>query len=500
MRLRVDIIPEPSLQFGSGLIGTEPKKALSIGGPWTPTGVRTQRTFRLGLVGLKTEFEPILKWFTRMERLIVTDESNAARNPAFPGSRIAFDCGFEIPRELRRHIDEADYAQASALSADRAFESYLELYVSRIEAICGDTRPDCVLVALPEDLADLRIENTKLSAKERAVLQRLRKDEEEEQMSLFAPSPEELRIAAELKPQAEELLFRSFYRALKARCMMLQNPVPIQVLRRHTYVSEEAKQSDATRAWNLSTSLYYKCGNIPWRPHGLPVGTCFIGISFHHMKRRVGDIIYASLAQAFSSDVEPFALQGSSIPPHQVRRREPYLTDDQARTLIGRVISEFEKRTGSAPARVVVHKTSSFQPEEQVGFRDGAKERVASCDLVWLRSTGFRLLRRGIEEPWRGTLCSIGDDAYFLFTTGFIPQWSEYPGPHIPTPLQLGSVSGSEILDRAREILLLSKMNWNNAEGIGGLPITISFARRVGAIMTEMGEGAIPNPLYRFYM
>jgi len=46
----------------------------------------------------------------------------------------------------------------------------------------------------------------------------------------------------------------------------------------------------------------------------------------------------------------------------------------------------------------------------------------------------------------------------------------------------------------------LTKMNWNSADGIGHNPISVSFARRVGTIMTEMKEEQEPNPLYRFYM
>jgi hypothetical protein len=260
------------------------------------------------------------------------------------------------------------------------------------------------------------------------------------------------------------------------------------------------QQSDATRAWNLSVSLYYKAGNIPWRPAELPSNTCFVGISFHHLKRRAGDMIYASVAQAFSSEVEPFALQGAAIPPTQVRRRQPYLTSEQSSSLIGRVVTEYEQRTGILPSRVVVHKTSKYQEEETDGFRGALRRRVPACDLISLGLTGFRLLRRGMQEPWRGTLCTIGDADHYLFLTGFVPAWDEYPGPHIPAPLHISADGDTDMVQRAREILALTKMNWNNAEGIGGSPITLAFARRVGAIMTELGEDGAPNPSYRYYM
>lgn len=116
-----------------------------------------------------------------------------------------------------------------------------------------------------------------------------------------------------------------------------------------------------------------------------------------------------------------------------------------------------------------------------------------------MRSTAFRLIRKGMQEPWRGTLCTIGDESY-LFTSGYVSWWDEYPGPHIPAPLQIGSCGATDIRERARELLALTKMNWNSSEGLGRYPITISFARKVGMLMTELSENQAPNPSYRFYM
>ena len=69
------------------------------------------------------------------------------------------------------------------------------------------------------------------------------------------------------------------------------------------------------------------------------------------------------------------------------------------------VLDKYEALAGMLPTRVVVHKTSTYQPEEEKGFRSAAEARVPACDLVWMRSTAFRLIRKGMQEPWRGTLC-----------------------------------------------------------------------------------------------
>jgi hypothetical protein len=94
-------------------------------------------------------------------------------------------------------------------------------------------------------------------------------------------------------------------------------------------------------------------------------------------------------------------------------------------------------------------------------------------------------------------LCRVEDEHTFLFTTGFVSWWDEYPGPHIPAPVE---VVGEDLMERSREILTLCKMNWNSADGLGRFPITLSFSSRVGKIMTELSEEVEPNPSYRFYM
>jgi len=43
-------------------------------------------------------------------------------------------------------------------------------------------------------------------------------------------------------------------------------------------------------------------------------------------------------------------------------------------------------------------------------------------------------------------------------------------------------------------------MNLNSTEGLGRYPITISFARKVGLLMTELSDNQMPNPSYRFHM
>ena len=54
--------------------------------------------------------------------------------------------------------------------------------------------------------------------------------------------------------------------------------------------------------------------------------------------------------------------------------------------------------------------------------------------------------------------------------------------------------------ERAKEIIALTKMNWNSSDGVGSLPITLLFARRVGELMSELDKDDKPNSSYRYYI
>lgn len=498
MKIRIECLHEPELVFGASQTGVEPRRIMSKTGA-ADTGA--SREIRIGLVGPADEVQLARRWLPRLNSIAIAREKSARRYRDWPGAQKAFGVTFTVDDRFVRPLDQDRLVLAlSRTSPSDRFDELLDLYDARIQSLFGDVRPDCIIVCLPDEAADMRISNPRLSAREREALERLQREEEQDQLSLFQPTPEELKAAEDLRTQAEDLLFRTFYRALKARIMTHQNLVPVQVMRRDTFIRpDDDGQSHATRAWNLATSLYYKAGNEPWRPADLPPNTCFVGISFHHLKRREGEVVYASVAQAFSSEIEPFALKGSTLPHDQRRDRQPYLNETQAADLMKDVLDKYLDLAGVLPSRVVVHKTSLYQPEEERGFRSAAEDRVAVCDLIWMRSTSFRLIRKGTQEPWRGTLCTIGDESY-LFTSGYVPWWDEYPGPHIPAPLQIGSSGPTDMRERAREILALTKMNWNSSEGIGRHPITISFARKVGMLMTELSDNQAPNPSYRFYM
>jgi hypothetical protein len=100
----------------------------------------------------------------------------------------------------------------------------------------------------------------------------------------------------------------------------------------------------------------------------------------------------------------------------------------------------------------------------------------------------------------RATSFDLGEDKY-LYSTGYMPELGGYPHGHVPSPLQLTDHVGDTSLSQiAKEVLVLTKMNWNSANGFGLMPITLRFSKLVGDILREVPEGQVPQPKYKFYM
>lgn len=297
------------------------------------------------------------------------------------------------------------------------------------------------------------------------------------------------------------LVQRNLRRAFKARAMPFWPPTQI-ILETTTGLVPTTRQLDPppVLAWNLFTGLYFKVDGLPWGPTELPAGTCHVGVSFF---RALGEssTLRTSIAQAFDENGEGLILRGHSFPWDEQRQgKSPHLPEDLAVKLIELVLGRYRQERGGLPQRVVVHKSSEFHPGERRGFEEALRQ-VQTYDLVALRpNNDVRLLRTGRYPPLRGTLFRVGNMSY-LYTTGYISGAERYPHGHVPSPLQVSDhVGDTPMIQLLREILVLTKMNWNSAADHALWPVTLRFSRLVGDILREVPVDETPQAKYRYYM
>jgi hypothetical protein len=209
--------------------------------------------------------------------------------------------------------------------------------------------------------------------------------------------------------------------------------------------------------------------------------------------------VRSSLAQAFSSDGEGFAIRGEGVPIEPRQGRNAHLSEQQAYALGRSILAEYELRTGVAPLRIVLHKTSHFDEAERSGFMAALRDTPV-LSMVTLVPSSFRLVRYGTYPPKVGTVCTVNDDRLFLFTSGFTPEVGTYPGPHVPQPFEVRCIGAGGAMLAAQDVLNLTRMNWNTADIRGKWPVSLSFARRVGGILDEYGEDELTDSSFRYFV
>lgn len=154
---------------------------------------------------------------------------------------------------------------------------------------------------------------------------------------------------------------------------------------------------------------------------------------------------------------------------------------------------------GTKPSRVVIHKTSYFTEAEKEGFNEAIGE--AKRDFITLSTQhNIRFLRTGIYPVLRGTMISLAPNKCLLYTTGYTPRIRTYPAHRIPRPLLITHEGDSEIKFICREIMGLTKLNWNTTVFSTQMPITLHFANEVGKVLSELPDVIEVKDHYKFYM
>ncbi|MGH2638860.1 MAG: hypothetical protein ACRDF4_06210, partial [Rhabdochlamydiaceae bacterium] len=236
----------------------------------------------------------------------------------------------------------------------------------------------------------------------------------------------------------------------------------------------------------------------PWRLAKLRTDTCYIGISFFHNKLNPDNDVETSMAQVFTHNGQGIVLRGKDVVVDQ-KTKQPHMSERQMLDLIQKSIRMYEDVAKRNPTRVVIHKTSSFWEDEKKGA-NAAVGKSASDLITITKQHALRFLRSGSYPVLRGTMITLSDDKCLLYTSGYIPRIRTYPGLRVPQPLLITRIGDSELFEVCREIMGLTKINWNTTAFATAMPITLEFSRRVGNVLSEIDETVELQDHYRFYM
>jgi|KBSMisStaDraftv2_1062788.scaffolds.fasta_scaffold114868_1 hypothetical protein len=491
--MKFNFFEEPDLEFANGGTHIDVRFGITRFGPLDVGETKAPTQLKVGFVGTDETIAALRLWLDRCRRAIPAKDSKLVNLfPEFPGcapdtafrSTLVFHdrwCSSIRQREIDAVLTHSD--------GDETVRQSVAMFVDRADELVQQGGPMVLMCVPPHDL---------LAAVDERRGRPVDTDEQE--------IDESADPANSHQPPTI-----SFHDLLKAEAMRLS--VPIQMVRPKTYQGKQPPrkrgkktlslplQDEATRAWNIHSALYYKAGGIPWRllRDAAELTTCFIGISFYRTLDK--SRLLTSVAQVFNERGEGVIVKGGQA---QLDKddKTPHLSEADAHALLNKAIQVYRQEHRTSPARVVVHKTSRVLPEEARGFDSAAQEHaIDSVELLTVRRSMTRLFREGTYPPLRGTFVDLQPGSGLLYLKGSVDFFKTYPGMYVPRPLEFTTHRAETPVEQlAREMLSLSKLNWNNTQFDGGEPITVRAARRVGDILKCVAEGGRVQPTFRFFM
>lgn len=475
--MKIAHLDEPELQFADGT-HIDIRAGISHYGTLDRSESFVPKPIRVGLVGSKASVDGVRGWLESCaDGLASAEERLRDLRPDFPGmTSTAFGTSLEFTDATERHVSAREIEGALRTPDVRPA---VDLFIEHARDVSEAGRVDVMVIAPPAEVF------AHTDPKPPGELE-LDEGSEEEPLPYVA----------------------SFHDVFKASALGLS--VPCQLVRPDTYGGGSTRktrrrpslhlQDESTRAWNFHTALYYKAGCVPWRlvRDSSAFTSLFVGISF--FRSHDGDTMLTSVAQVFDERGEGVVVQGAR-PQINKDDRSPHLTANDAHALLADALACYRREHRTAPARLVVHKTSYFDAKEVDGFRGAADDsNVEVLELISVRRSGIRLFRTGTFPVLRGTTLDIADDSGIVYLRGSVPQFRTYPGMYVPTALEFARSAGeSPPLSIAGEMLSLSKLNFNNTQFDGGEPITVRAARRVGDILKHLHGTAPRHTRFRYF-
>ncbi|RZN37625.1 MAG: hypothetical protein EFT35_05870 [Methanophagales archaeon ANME-1-THS] len=480
-------IEEPELYFANNKDSIDPKIGLLKFGPYgTFSHDKTQsKVIRAGVIATKNSVMLLESWLERLRERIPGKyiESEKRKEIDFPGLSVekALNFDIEIDDACIEYIDEKEIDSLEKLERKERVAESFKIYEQKFKDLEASTDPNPDLVLLP------------LSEK----LLKLCKIPDIESDNIIY----EYRTFDSKKSYDEYLPGFDFHNVIKVLGYKYGN-IATQVIKPRT-LTFKGDQTPATLAWNFAVAAYYKGTGIPWKLANIDEETCYVGISFYPEITPDKRVMRSSMAHVYLKTGESQVIRGKPFNWDDTMGKSPSLSQELANDIICDVIDLYKRqRRGALPKRVVVHKTSHFTEDEQHGFNE-ALENIEIVDFVHIISKmKIMAFPRGDYPALRGTMVIKGDES-LLYTSGFVPALDTYMGASVPQPLLLRLTRlESTPKQIGKDILALTKLDWNNADFNTREPVTISVSQKVGEVLSESIARGIKNPPsnYRYYM
>jgi hypothetical protein len=425
-------------------------------------------------------------WLKGIHKPVTTRKKDVAR-PFFPGLEAAFDLQIILDSVVRLNVDERKLATFLHYTDPyQRVHNLANLYADRILEYCNTEEfPVTVwFVVIPDAVKTYGRPQSRIPASKENIRVGI-KSKLSRTMPMLFLQDQQLQEAYKYEV--------NFHNQLKAK--LLEKKIVTQIIRESTIAYRELYKSeqliegeekfDSAKAWSISTTLYYKCGGLPWKLGSVREGVCYIGLVYKRIDTDYDQRSACCAAQMFLDSGDGQVFRTVKGPYYNSDKDEYHLTEEGATDLMKRALRALENKGIALPKEMFIHAKTYFDDVEWKAFEAVTQGRIKLTGVRIRDERVFKLYRDFAYPVPRGSAFFVDDTSAFLWTRGFVPRLQSNMGLETPNPLSVQVTRGdADIETVCKDILMLTKLNYNACIYGDGLPVTLRFADAVGEILT----------------
>lgn len=494
-------IPEPLLSFGNGQTAIDPRDGLMLFGPFDKRKVKGSKN--IGIIGPEKLRGKMKEYLKKIHSPIINSDRTIAR-PNFPGLETIFGISVNFDNIIEINVNENEIKNfLKYTDAHQRVHNLVNLYVEPLLKYSeNEEMPvDVWFVVIPEDIFIYGRPKSRIPKSKENVTISLNKSERN-------PTMEDLFFQEENDLLREAYKFEvNFHNQLKAK--ILNAKIVTQIIRESKIAYEniftpkqveEEFKFETAKAWNISNSLYYKLGGLPWKLSDVRSGVCYLGLVYKKTETDTKSKNACCAAQMFLDSGDGMVFRGNVGPWWNPTTGEFHLSKQDATEIVNQSLEAYKDRFGNYPNEIFIHARTFFDDDEWSGFEEAIEGKSNIIGVRIREGNNFKLYRQLSYCVPRGTVMLYDYHKAFLWTKGFIPRFKTQIGLETPNPIEVSITRGeSDIETVCKDILSLTKLNYNACIYGDGVPVTLKFADSIGEILTagkDIKTGVLPFKHY----
>jgi hypothetical protein len=501
-------IEEPNILFAHGQKCTDARDGLSLFGP-----LNNLYGIKSGVVATKEGLNIFKNYLSYIQKPIYN--ANNITRPMFPGFEAVFGCKWETEGIVFKEVTNEEIGKLlySDSTHKRTYD-LVSLFINKIITANKneDEKVDVWFVIVPDDIYKYCRPNSvlpKAMVQTKALISKKQAKNFRYEATLF----EEINV--ELKAKEKEAdtynYDAQFHDQLKAR--LLEHTIPTQILRESTLAWRDFKNKfdrpirdfskiEGHLAWTISTAAFYKAGGKPWKLSDIRNGVCYLGLVYKKVEKSKNPKNACCAAQMFLDNGDGTVFKGEVGPWYNPENGEYHLKAKEAKALLTQALKSYHDQNDEYPKEVFIHAKTKFNIQEWKAFQEVTPKETNLVGVTITKTKPLKLYKsEGDYSILRGNAFVVNDKSAFLWTVGHVPKIQTALSMEVPNPIFIEINKGSaDIKQVLKDILALTKLNYNACIYADGEPVTLRFADKIGEILTASTDIKAPPLAFKYYI